>query len=88
MVLRPQLQQTYRGGQVELPWFRGQVDRSHAMTTRLSTDDEPQQLQRDLAYWIEGSDNRERRYSTIGYLRPIDDEQRFIAAPTLTPVNS
>jgi len=26
-----------------LPWFRGQVDRSHAMTLRLSIDDQPDQ---------------------------------------------
>jgi putative transposase len=44
----------------------------------------PQQLQRDLAFWIEGNYNRERRHSTIGYLSPIDYEQQFIAAPTLT----
>jgi transposase InsO family protein len=47
----------------------------------------PQQLQRDLAFWIEGYYNRERRHSTIGYLSPIDYEQRFIAAPTLAPVS-
>ena len=28
---------------VGLPWFRGQVDRSHAMTLRLSIDDQPEQ---------------------------------------------
>jgi hypothetical protein len=27
-----------------LPWFRGQVDRSHAMTLRLSIDDQPDQI--------------------------------------------
>jgi putative transposase len=47
----------------------------------------PQQLQRDLAFWIEGYYNRERRHSTIGYLSPIDYEQQFIAARTLTPVS-
>ncbi|MFN6337691.1 MAG: IS3 family transposase [Cyanobacteriota bacterium] len=47
----------------------------------------PPQLQRDLAFWIEGYYNRERRHSTIGYLSPIDYEQQFIAARTLTPVN-
>jgi transposase InsO family protein len=47
----------------------------------------PQQLQRDLAFWIEGYYNRERRHSTIGYLSPIDYEQHFIAARTVTPVN-
>ena len=29
--------------EVGLPWFRGQVDRSHAMTLRLSIDDQPNQ---------------------------------------------
>ena len=48
----------------------------------------PQQLQRDLAFWIEGYYNRERRHSTIGYLSPIDYEQRVVACPTLPPVNS
>jgi len=47
-----------------------------------------QQLQRDLAFWIEGYYNRERRHSTIGYLSPIDYEQQLIACRTLTPVNS
>jgi hypothetical protein len=47
----------------------------------------PQQLQRDLAFWIEGSYNRERRHSTTGCLSPIDYEQQFIAAHTLTAVN-
>jgi putative transposase len=47
----------------------------------------PQQLQRDLAFWIEGYYNRERRHSTIGYLSPIDYEQQFITARTLTAVN-
>jgi putative transposase len=47
----------------------------------------PQQLQRDLAFWIEGYYNRERRHSTIGYMSPIDYEQAFIAARTITPVN-
>jgi transposase InsO family protein len=47
----------------------------------------PQKLQRDLAFWIEGYYNRERRHSTIGYLSPIEYEQQFIAARMLTPVN-
>jgi putative transposase len=47
----------------------------------------PQQLQRDLAFWIEGYYNRERRHSTIGYLSPIGYEQQFIAASTFTPAN-
>jgi transposase InsO family protein len=47
----------------------------------------PQQLQHDLAFWIEGYNNCERRHSSIGYLSPIDYEQQFIAARTLTSVN-
>jgi transposase InsO family protein len=43
-----------------------------------------QQLQRQLAFWIDGYYNRERRHSTIGYLRPIDHVQQYIAARTLT----
>jgi len=46
-----------------------------------------QQLQRDLAFWIEGYYNRERRHSTIGYLSPIDYEQGWTAARTLNPVD-
>ncbi len=45
----------------------------------------PQQLQRNLAFWIEGYYNRERRHSTNGYLSAIDYEQRSTAARTLTP---
>jgi transposase InsO family protein len=37
-----------------------------------------QQLQRRLAFWIDGYYNRERRHSTIGYLSPIAYEQQFI----------
>jgi transposase InsO family protein len=45
----------------------------------------PQQLQRDLAFWIEGYYNRERRHSTIGYVSPIDYEQQSTAAHRLNP---
>jgi transposase InsO family protein len=45
----------------------------------------PQQLQRDLAFWIEGDYSRERRHSTIGYLSPIDDGQRTAVACTFSP---
>ncbi len=48
--------------------------------TRIS----PRQLQRDLAFWIDGYYNRERRHSTLGYLSQIDYEQKFINARTLT----
>jgi transposase InsO family protein len=44
----------------------------------------PQRLIRQLAFWIDGYYNRERRHSTIGYLSPIDYEQQFIATRTLT----
>jgi transposase InsO family protein len=43
----------------------------------------PQQLIRQLAFWIDGYYNRERLHSTIGYLSPIDYEQQFIVARTL-----
>ncbi|MCP9877888.1 IS3 family transposase [Cyanobium sp. A2C-AMD] len=46
----------------------------------------PQQLIRHLAFWIDGYYNRERRHSTIGYLSPIDYEQQFINTRTLSPV--
>ena len=45
---------------------------------------DPKALQRNLAFWIEGYYNRERRHSTIGYLSPIDYEQQFSVARTLT----
>ncbi|MCU0529283.1 MAG: hypothetical protein MUD04_07275 [Cyanobium sp. Prado107] len=47
----------------------------------------PQKLERDLAFWIEGYYNRERRHSTISSFSAIDYEQQSIAARTLTPVN-
>jgi transposase InsO family protein len=62
--------------------------------TELDLDDNrealisPQQLQLDLAFWIKGYSNRERRHSSIGYLSPIVYEQQSIAARTLTPVNT
>ena len=46
----------------------------------------PQQLIREMAFWIDGYYNRERRHSTIGYLSPIDYEQQAISTRTLTPV--
>ena len=46
----------------------------------------PQQLIRQMAFWIDGYYNRERRHSTIGYLSPIDYEQQRINTRTLTPV--
>jgi putative transposase len=46
----------------------------------------PQQLIREMAFWIDGYYNRERRHSTIGYLSPIDYEQQFINTRTLTRV--
>ncbi|MCP9850689.1 hypothetical protein [Cyanobium sp. Morenito 9A2] len=62
------------------------------LTLELDLDDNrevlisPQQLQRDLAFWVDGYCNWERRHSTIGYLSPIDDGQQFITALQLTPV--
>ena len=44
----------------------------------------PHRLQRDLACWIDGYYNRERRHSTLSYLSPIDYEQQLIAARRLT----
>jgi len=44
----------------------------------------PQKLIRQLAFWIDGYYNRERRHSTIGYLSPIDYEQQFINTRKLT----
>ena len=46
----------------------------------------PQQLIREMAFWIDGYYNRERRHSTIGYLSPIDYEQQFINTRTLSHV--
>jgi putative transposase len=46
----------------------------------------PQKLIRQLAFWIDGYYNRERRHSTIGYLSPIDYEQQFINTRKLSPV--
>jgi transposase InsO family protein len=46
----------------------------------------PAQIQRSLAFWIEGYYNRERRHSTIGYISPIDYEQCTAGPPTLRPV--
>ena len=46
----------------------------------------PQQLIRQLAFWIDGYYNRERCHSTIGYVSPIHYEQPFISAFTLTTV--
>ena len=46
----------------------------------------PQQLIREMAFWIDGYYNRERRHSTIGYLSPIDYEQQFVNARRLDRV--
>jgi len=47
----------------------------------------PQQLQRDLAFWIEGYYNRKRRHSTTGYISPIDYEQCTAAHPYTEPLS-
>jgi transposase InsO family protein len=46
----------------------------------------PAQIQRSLAFWIEGYHNRERRHSTIGSLSPINYEQCLAATPTVDSV--
>ncbi len=46
----------------------------------------PAQIQRSLAFWIEGYHNRERRHSTIGSLSPINYEQSLAATPTVDSV--
>ena len=48
----------------------------------------PHQLLRQLAFWIDGYYNRERRHSTIGYLSPIDYELRFIESSKIKPVST
>jgi len=46
-----------------------------------------QQLQRDLAFWIQSYYYHDPRYPTVGYTNPIDYEQGPIASRKLTPVN-
>jgi transposase InsO family protein len=46
----------------------------------------PAQIQRSLAFCIEGYYNRERRHSTIGFLSPINYEQCLGTATTIIPV--
>ena len=59
---------------------------------KLDLDDDPQillssqQLQSRLAFWIDGYYNLERRHSTNGYLSPINYEQQYVTARTLTTV--
>jgi len=48
----------------------------------------PQQLIREMTFWMDGYYNRERRHSTIGYLGPIDNELQLINTRTLSPVES
>jgi putative transposase len=48
----------------------------------------PQQLQRDLAFWIEDYYNRQQPHSIVGHLSPMKYEHRAITAPTLSPVNT
>jgi putative transposase len=56
-----------------------ELDHDDAAEVLLSS----QRQQSRLAFWIDGYYNRERRYSTISYLSPIDYEQQFITARTL-----
>ncbi len=53
------------------PLFRKAL-KGHALTTRVSIDDQPQQLERDLPFFLDGHDNREWRESTIGHPSAID----------------
>ena len=46
----------------------------------------PAQIQRSLAFWIEGYYNRERRHSTFGFLSPINDELCLATTTTIIPV--
>jgi putative transposase len=46
----------------------------------------PQQLIRDLAFWIDGYYKLERRLLTIDYRSPIDYNKKLINAHTLIPV--
>jgi len=46
----------------------------------------PQQLIREMAFWIDGYYNRERRHSTIGNFSPIDYEQQLINTRTVSPM--
>ncbi len=43
----------------------------------------PQQLIRQLAFYIDSYYNHERRHSTISYVSPINYEQQFINTRTL-----
>jgi len=43
-----------------------------------------QQLIRNFAFLIHGFYNRENMLSAIGYLNPIDSQQKFIATRTIT----
>ena len=40
---------------------------------------------RQMAFWIDGYYNHERRHSTIVYVSPIDYEQQSINTRTFTP---
>ena len=60
--------------------LKHELNLDHDTENRIS----PKQLQRDLAFWIDGYYNRERRHSTLSYLSPIDYEQQFVATRTLT----
>ena len=44
----------------------------------------PQQLEHELAFWIEGYYNSKWRHLTLGYRSPIAYERQFIAICTLT----
>jgi putative transposase len=46
----------------------------------------PQQLIREMAFWLDCYYNRERRHSMIGYPNPIDFDQHFINTLTINHV--
>ncbi|WP_255003152.1 IS3 family transposase [Cyanobium sp. HWJ4-Hawea] len=64
--------------------LKHELDLDHDAKMLLS----PHQLLRQLAFWIDGYYNRERRHSTIGYLSPIDYELRFIESSKIKPVST
>ena len=61
--------------------LKHELDLDDAAQVHLS----PEQLLRQLAFWIEGYYNRQRRHSMIGYLSRVDYEQQFINTRTLSP---
>ena len=46
---------------------------------------QPVQLQIQVATWIEGFYNQQRKHSTLNYLSPVEFEQRYHDASILKP---